>query len=178
MNENENEIIDSQNDETEEIDLDLSDDTEEKEDVEALKKDIATLKAQKEHWKKKANEKGIDKEDKKEVTKESNDLSTKDTLALMEAKISADDFDEVVDFANYRKVSVMEALKSPTLRTILADRMEQRQTAEATQTKSARTSPKITSDALIERARNNQLPDDANDISKLAEARMAKKLGN
>lgn len=97
-------------------------------------------------------------------------LSAKDTFALLEAKVSTEDFDEVIDFANYRKVSVAEALKSPVLKAILSDKNEERQTAFATQTKGAKVSPKVTDEAIIEKARKGSFPDSDEEIARLAAA--------
>ena len=172
MNENETEVIDSTIDTeiTENTDeqADLSDDTQQ-EDVEALKKQINTLNAQKEHWKKKA-EKGDDAPKKPTSSSKEVSLSTRDTIALIEAKVSTEDFDEVVDFANYRKISVAEAIKSPTLKAILSEKSEERQTAAATQTRSPRVSPKVTDEQIIDKARKGQFPETDEEIARLAAA--------
>src|SRR3990167_4092897 len=65
-------------------------------------------------------------------------FSPKDYLALTEAKVSSDDFDEVKDWATYRKVSISEALKDKTLQTVLREKSEQRATDAATATKARR----------------------------------------
>lgn len=92
---------------------------------------------------------------------ETSNLSPKDYLALQEAGITAQDFDEVQDFANYRKVSLAEALESSTLRTILAERKEERATAQATSTKGARgTKPKSGDDYLEKAKTTGEIPTD------------------
>lgn len=102
-------------------------------------------------------------------------ITAKDTLALVGAGITIEeDIDEVVAFAGYRKVSVVEALKDKTLQSILTERKEERKTASASNTKSARGTSKATGADLIERARSGgEIPE--SDIDKLTEARIALK---
>lgn len=104
-------------------------------------------------------------------------FSPKDYLALTEYKISAEDFDEVSDFAKYKNVSVAEALKMGTLKTILTERAEERRTAQATATKgSARGQTKPNDDDLLRRASNGEsMGEDA--IAQIAKARQNKRLG-
>ena len=52
------------------------------------------------------------------------DLSSKDLYALMEAKVAQDDIDEVIEYANLKKISVSEALKSNVVKSILSDKAE------------------------------------------------------
>lgn len=143
-------------------------------EVETLKKENATLKAQKEHWKKKAER---PQESKPELPKEEvRGLSAKDFLALKDANISAEDFDEVQDFATYRKISIAEALANKTLKTILNERQEERRTAQATQTKGgARGSHQESIDDIISRAERGEIPTDDEGIAKLAQAHMARR---
>lgn len=180
MNQNEQEILDSTNEtettENTEVDLDLSEDTDGGESVEELKKQVETLKAQKNHWKEKASKVKEDKPTEAKPKREdtSGELSAKDALLLAAAKVEVEDVDEVVDFAKYRKISIADALKSPTLKAIIKDRQEERQTAQATQTRSPRVTPKSSGEELINKARQGQI--DENDIDRLTEARMASKL--
>lgn len=111
----------------------------------------------------------------KEETTDDFKVTPKDYLALNNAKITEDDFDEVVDFAKYRKISVAEALKTQTLKTILAERSEQRQTAKATQIKSPRGTSQGSGDELLTKASKGQLPNDDAGIEALTAARMAKR---
>lgn len=71
MTNEENEVIDSTNDTEqtaepkeevveEEVELDLEDEVKSDEELEKLKKEVETLKAQKEHWRNKASEKKIE----------------------------------------------------------------------------------------------------------------------
>lgn len=169
MDTNEQEFV-AQNDteetvnDTEEILLDVEED--EQPDVDALRKQIETLQAQKDHWKNKAN-KPADK-----VQEKSNDLSSKDLYALMEAKVSQDDVDDVVDFAKFKGITVQEALKAPTVKTLLQVKAEERNTAIATHSGSSkRTTQKISDDVLLENAKKGQMPDSEQEIIRLIRAR-------
>lgn len=94
-------------------------------------------------------------------TEDNQTLNPKDYLALQEAGISADDFDEVQDFANYKKVSIAEALKAQTLKTIITERREERNTAQATATKGARgTKPRTGEDYLEKAQTTGEIPMD------------------
>jgi len=173
--ENENEVLDSQN-ETETTETnDQVVNLDEQEDAETLKKQIATLKAQKEHWKTKA-EKADQKSEQKADDKPEplQELSAKDSLLLAKADVDIEDVDEVVDFARFRKVSIAEALKNTTLKAILADKKEQRQTAMATITKTNRSAAPVSGDALLEKARRGEGKEE--DIEKVVQARMESKL--
>jgi len=178
MNENDSEIVDSINntEETvndEELKLDLSDDN--SEDVETLKKEIATLKAQKEHFKKKAETKVETKvETKEEATVHSQDISQKDYLLLAKSNVDLEDVDEVIDFAKYRKISIAEALQNTTLKAILSDSKEKRQTALATQTSGTRKTNSPSFEALTEKAKKGDISE--SEIDKLVALRMEAKV--
>jgi hypothetical protein len=174
MNENDTEIIDSNDDaETTENQTDeVADETTPAEDVDELKKKLATAEAQKEHWRKKAT-------DKKEVVESPKDqsLTAKDTLALIENKVSTDDFDEVIRVAKLLGKPVAEALKDKALGSIIATRIEERKTASATQVKGGSMGvSKVTGEALLEKAESTgEVPDDAEGLQKLFMARQARK---
>lgn len=65
-------------------------------------------------------------------------LSSKDYLALSNAKVHEDDVDEVIDFAKFKKISIAEALKTTAIKAVLAERSEHRTTAAASNTGRAR----------------------------------------
>ena len=104
-------------------------------------------------------------------------LSPKDYLALTEAKISSDDFDEVMDWATYRKISISDALKDRTLQTVLREKVEQRETDAATAAKARR--PAISEpqgDELLRQAAQGQIPTSDEGIDELVEAEFKAKL--
>ena len=167
----------------EELDLDLSNDTEEdakpNDDVETLKEQNKKLFARA----KKAE--GFEFKDgkwvkpvvdKKPETKvePSQELSAKDALLLAKANVDLEDVDEVIDFAKYRKITIAEALQNNTLRAILTDSQEKRKTALATQTSGTRKTTAPTIEALTEKAQKGELSE--SEIDKLVELRMEAKL--
>lgn len=103
-------------------------------------------------------------------------LSPKDYLALTEAKVSSDDFDEIMEYAAFKKISVAEALKTSTLHTILGEKAEQRKTAEATNTRSSRGTSKTSGDELLLKARRTgEVPDSEEGMQNLFKARQAER---
>lgn len=117
------------------------------------------------------------KQIKPEVKQESK-VSTQDVIALMKANVAEDDVSEVEKYASYQKISIADALKSPVMKAILADRTEKRNTANATNTGGARRSPgKVTDDAILEKARRGEIPDTDEGMAALARAKMAERRG-
>lgn len=105
------------------------------------------------------------------------DLSTSDIYALMNAKVPEEDISEVSDYAKLKSISIAEALKSSVVRTILAERIEERATADATSTGAQRRAPvKVSDDVVLNSASKGQLPEDDAGIERLTEARMNAKL--
>ena len=88
------------------------------------------------------------KEQKNVETPQDSAVSPRDFLALKDANITADDFDEVQEFAKYKKISIADALANPTLKAILSDRAEERRTARATETHSPRGIAKTSGETL------------------------------
>lgn len=85
-------------------------------------------------------------------------LTEKDRLALIKADIDPEDLDEITDFASFKKISVSEALKSPTLKKILAENVEMRTTESVTNTKrSTRGTTKPSDEAVLARASKETL---------------------
>ena len=136
----------------EELDLDTTD------DVDTLKKEIATLKAQKEHFRKKATEK--DEKPVEKPTEKKDDLSTTDLYALMNAKVPQEDVEEVVKAAKLLGKSVQEALKDETVKTILERREGYRKTSEATNNGTRRPATKtVTVDEIVTNASKGIFPE-------------------
>lgn len=164
--ENENDTIESINDTEETVNQDTNEESDETLDDSEKDKVIKTLEAQKEHWRKKAMNASKSPET---VVTSTGDLSQKDLYAMVKADVSEEDFDEVVEFAKFKKISVSEALKLPVLKTILSDKSEQRKSALATSTGSSRRSnAKLSDEALLENANKGIMPDSDEDIRRLA----------
>jgi hypothetical protein len=115
---------------------------------------------------------------KKEETKaplQTDGLSSKDVLFLAKVDVHADDIDDVLDWAKFKKVSVTEAYKQ--LKGVLDVKAEERKTAAVTQTKgSPRGTTKITSEDLLQKAElSGEVPDTAEGLRQLVQARLARR---
>ena len=104
----------------------------------------------------------------------SDGLTSKDTIALINAKVHEDDIDDIVEYAKFKKVSVSEALKSGVIKSTLAEKQEQRNTANATNTGKTRSgNAKLSGEALLEKAQSTgDVPESDADMKALAEARL------
>lgn len=96
----------------------------------------------------------------KDTAEEGQQLSQKDWLLLAKADVHQDDVDDIVEYAAFKKISIAEALKSSTIKAILADKAEARKTADATAKKSARPSgQKPSDDQVLQKARDGEIPE-------------------
>lgn len=99
-------------------------------------------------------------------------LSTKDLYALVDAKVSEEDISEVEDYARFKGISISEALKTPQVKATLALNKENRLTAQASNTGTARRSSTKTSDEVLsDRASKGELPDSSDDLVRLIKLR-------
>ena len=112
-----------------------------------------------------------------EVKVEEQSLTTKDALALVNAKVSNEDYDEVIRVSKVLGKTIGEALKDKTMLTILNERVEERRTAEATLIgKQKRGSSKNTGEDILDKAeKTGEVPEDEEGMQKLFQARMARK---
>jgi len=104
---------------------------------------------------------------------ETPNLSTKDAIALMDAKVKEEeDIDEVENWAKYKGISIAQALKSDELKAVLNIKREKRGTAQATNTGSARHSPSnLTPEQIFQKAkRSGEVPESDEDMKKLVNA--------
>lgn len=166
--ENEEEVIAQENDTetTENEEQELDEKPEVDTEKEELKKKLKTVEAQKDHWRKKATE---GKETKAE---QPNSLNPKDLYALMQAGVHEDDIDEVTEFANFKKISVAEALKHDVVKTIISNKKEFRKTAEvANATPSRKGVSKVTDDVLTSNLSKGIIPDSPEEAERLFWAR-------
>lgn len=103
-------------------------------------------------------------------------LSAKDFLALKDANITAEDFDEVQEFARYKKISIAEALGNRTLKNILSERADERKTAQATETRSPRIAHKITGEDTLRKAENTgEVPESDDAMRSMLQARLERR---
>lgn len=99
-------------------------------------------------------------------------VSTKDLYALIEAKVPEEDISEVEEFARFKGISISEALKSSTVKTLIAERREKREIASATNVGNTRRSPsKLSEDVLLDKARKGSMPESDDDIVRMIRAR-------
>jgi len=140
------------------------------EEKEQLRREVEELR--------KKNSQLYERAKKKEAQESPSGMSLRDVLALKDADVSADDLEDVQEYAAFKKISIAEALKSPTLKTILGQKAEERKTALATATKGgAKAISKTTGEDLLRRAETTgELPSDDASLQKLIEARREKKI--
>ena len=183
MSEQDNEELDSQNQETEEV-LNTEEVEETVADTETEDKPKYTESEMKSYARAKKAEaearqlkKELDalKAPKESSEKQDAQLTPMDAIMLSKSNITEkEDIEEVVAFANFKKISISDALKNNTVKAILAEKSEQRATAEATNTGAARRgSNKLTDEQVLANAEKGKLPDDA---AELANARWNQKL--
>ena len=108
------------------------------------------------------------------------ELTTKDVYALMNAKVAEEDIEQVAEYAKFKKISVAEALKSTVVKTMLEESVEQRTTANATQTRGgARGTSKVSGEDLLSKAeRTGEVPETDEGMQAIFKAQLARKLKN
>ena len=171
------ENIDSTNDTTEEVvktdEVEETDDQTGNEDLETLqeknkrlferaKKAEAEAKLLKAERLKKEEQAKVATPVAKPSEKQDAQLTPLDAIMLSKANITeADDIEELVKYANFRGITVKDALKDKTALTILRDRAEMRQTAEATNTGNARRgSSKVSDEQILADVNEGKFPTD------------------
>ena len=102
-------------------------------------------------------------------------LTPMDAILLSKANVTEqEDIEEIISYANFKGIPVSEALKNSTVKTILAEKAEQRSTAQASNTGVARRgSTKPLPEKVLDDASRGKLPENPED---LADAWMAAKL--
>jgi hypothetical protein len=105
-------------------------------------------------------------------------LTAKDALAFIEAKVSSEDYDEVIRISKILGKTPAEALKDKTTQAILATRAEERRTANTTQTgRTQRGVSTTTGEDLLAKAESTgEVPEDEEGMKKLFQAKLARKL--
>ena len=178
-----------QNDQGQNDDDQNNDDGDEGEDtIESLKAKLAKTQQAYENQKKRAEKaEGKQSDDGKNKKVEppkkntkSDNLSPKDLYALMEKKVPKEDIDEVVQYANFTKTSVEEALETDFMTKFLADKAEKRATARATNIgNSRRGTGKVSGTSLLNNAsQKGEIPDSDEDLDRMIDARLEQKRQN
>lgn len=106
-----------------------------------------------------------------------NELSQSDLLTLIKSNVEEDDIQEIVDYAAIKKISVREALDSNVIKSLLAEKKEERKSAEVSATQQKRSGTTMTSGSeLLNKAETTgELPDNDDEMRKLVESRLSKK---
>lgn len=172
------ELLDSEN-QTEDQGTEEDLENESLEDLDALKeknKQLFARAKKAEQDAKEAKAKLAELEKATKEKKEETSLSQSDLIALMKADIAEEDIDEVVQAAKVLKLSVKDALKTSVVRTILAERKEERETAQKTQTGTKRAGVHSPSgkEILAKAEASGEIPDSDEDIRKLVAAQFDK----
>jgi len=103
-------------------------------------------------------------------------FSLGDVYALNNAKVAEEDVPEVAEYAKFKNITIAEALKTGVIKTLLAEKVEQRKTAETTNVRNTgRGSTKATGEELLERAQAGGEITSDEDFKKIAIARMQAK---
>jgi len=125
----------------------------------------------KDFYKAKADPKGKKKEPK--GTKESS-LSVKDSARLQQADVPVDDWDDVIDYAKFKGISIADAMKSSVVKGTLAGKAEERKTADATETgKGKRGSTKVSGANSLEKFKaNGTVPETDAEMEAMLEERL------
>lgn len=110
------------------------------------------------------------------VEKKTDTLSTDDLYFLIDAKVPQQDISDVREYASMKGISIADALKSSIVKTILREKAEERNLANATNTgNTKRVSTAITDENLLSKARNGELPDSDEEIQRINSLRWSKK---
>lgn len=113
------------------------------------------------------------KEEIKGTSENSKDsLTSADVFTLVKNDVPEEDIDEVLEYAKFKKISVAEALKSSVVKTMLADKAEQRKVNEGTSTSGGRQSnARISDESLMANARKGVMPESEADLTRLFKLR-------
>lgn len=126
----------------------------------------------------KASKKGNSEGEKTPKNEGNEELSPRDIIALTNANIADEDIDVVLDYAKFKKISVVEALKSSVVKATLAENEEHRKTAAATNIGTGRRGVQQKSeDSLLSEFKSGKVPETDDEMERLALARMKARAG-
>ena len=155
-----------------------NDEESEEETVEELKERLAKAEEEKNNQKiraekaEKLNKKVVKPKVEKETPKNEN-LTFADQRALIKADIHEDDLEEITEYADFKKISVREALKTTAVKSIIAESAETRNVADATNTKKARRGKgEVSADRLLNDFKDKgTMPESDEDLDKMLDAK-------
>lgn len=171
------EILNPQEDTNDFSNVDTDESSEES--IEEIKARLAKAEELAQNYKIRA-EKAERKPEKVETTKvapkKSSELSPVDIIAISKANIEAEDIDDVLRYAKFEGISIVEALKSDITQAILSKKHELRQSAQATNTGTSRRGSSTISDAkLLSDFSKGILPDSDTDLDRLTSLQVNRK---
>ena len=154
----------------------LQEDLKKKEEL-ATNYKIRAEKAEK-STKKEDNKAGEGESPKTNASEDKKDLSSKDLLVLVNAKVNTDDVDEIVEYAKFKNITIEEALKSDIIKTTLVQKEEQRKVANGTNTGGdnggRKGNYKSSDESILGKAEKGELPESESDIKRLTELNLKK----
>jgi hypothetical protein len=167
----EEETEETTEDESTEESVDESTEESTEEDVEVIKSKLSKAEELANNYKIRAEKaEKLAKTAKSEIK---SDLSTADIFALNKAGVEYEDINEIAEYAKLRKVSVQEALNSSVIKTILAEKAENRKVAEASNTgKTAKRQTSVSDETLLANASKGIIPENDADMQRLIDARL------
>jgi len=115
----------------------------------------------------------------KKAPKVEDGLSALDAMALVNSGITEDeDIEEAVDFAKFKKITVREAIKHPTLKGLLGAKAEERRSALAANAGRTQRATTKTNDAdIVAKAERGETLETEEDMQKLFRGRLAARKG-
>lgn len=126
----------------------------------------------------KASKKGNSEGEKTPKNERNEEMSSRDIIALTKANIADEDIDVVLDYAKFKKISVVEALKSSVVKATLAENEEHRKTAAATNIGTGRRGVQQKSESsLLSEFKSGKVPETDDEMERLALARMKARAG-
>lgn len=172
-NSDESQVLETETTETEptntEVDAEETTESQEEESLEVLKAKAEELERK--------NKQLYERLKKQEVKVPSEGLSEYDILALKNSNITEkEDLDTVKEYAKRLNLSIADALEDKYVKTVLADKAEERRTARATEVRSPRGIAKNTGEDLLRKAeQTGEVPTSEEGMRAIAEARLARK---
>lgn len=126
----------------------------------------------------KASKNGNSEGEKTPKNERNEEMSSRDIIALTKANIADEDIDVVLDYAKFKKISVVEALKSSVVKATLAENEEHRKTAAATNIGTGRRGVQQKSEgSLLSEFKSGKVPETDDEMERLALARMKARAG-
>ena len=148
------------------------------EELDTLKARLAELESENTKYKRIAQQREKKLQQVKETAQPnqtSNTLSPKDLIALSRSGYDDEVLEEALEYAKFKKIEVRDALNSNFIKAMASEKEEFKRTSEAMATKSNRSSSKGRDESLLANSTKGVVPDNDEDIARLAQLRMKKR---